>query len=142
RTGLAQQQFELFFQPQVEDGRILGAEGLLRWRHPSQGYVSPANFIPMAEESGLIVPLGEWVLRTACEQLERWSHDPMLRELVVAVNVSPRQFYQEQFVDQVLGALALTGAPPTRLKIELTEGLLLTDIDDTIAKMVRLKQHG
>ncbi|MFC7205483.1 putative bifunctional diguanylate cyclase/phosphodiesterase [Comamonas endophytica] len=142
RTGLAQQQFELFFQPQVEDGSIIGAEGLVRWRHPGKGFVSPANFIPLAEESGLIVPLGEWVLRTACEQLARWAQDPALSELVVAVNVSPRQFYQAQFVDQVLAALAVTGAPPSRLKLELTEGLLLTDIDDTIAKMVQLKQHG
>jgi len=142
RTGLAHKQFELFYQPQVEDGRIIGAEGLVRWRHPSKGFVSPANFIPLAEESGLIVPLGEWVLHTACEQLERWSRDPALSDLVVAVNVSPRQFYQAQFVDQVLAALALSGAPPSRLKLELTEGLLLTDIDDTIAKMVQLKQHG
>ncbi|MET1113638.1 MAG: EAL domain-containing protein [Comamonas sp.] len=142
RTGLAQEQFELFFQPQVENGHIMGAEGLLRWRHPSQGFVSPANFIPLAEESGLIVPLGEWVLHTACRQLERWSHDPALSHLVVAVNVSPRQFYQAQFVDQVLAAVALSGALPARLKLELTEGLLLTDIDDTIAKMVQLKQHG
>ena len=142
RTGLAQQQFELFFQPQVEDGHIIGAEGLLRWRHPAQGFISPANFIPLAEESGLIVPLGEWVLRTACEQLARWSHDPAMAQMVVAVNVSPRQFYQAQFVDQVLAALALSGAPPSRLKLELTEGLLLTDIDDTIDKMVQLKQHG
>ena len=142
RTGLAQQQFELFFQPQVEGGSIIGAEGLLRWRHPGQGFISPANFIPLAEESGLIVPLGEWVLHTACEQLARWAHDPAMAQMVVAVNVSPRQFYQAQFVDQVLAALALSGAPPSRLKLELTEGLLLTDIDDTIEKMVQLKQHG
>ncbi|WP_159911833.1 bifunctional diguanylate cyclase/phosphodiesterase [Pantoea sp. 18069] len=142
RTGLAQQQFELFYQPQVEDGRVIGAEGLLRWRHPGQGFVSPANFIPLAEESGLIVPLGEWVLNTACAQLARWSHDPAMASLVVAVNVSPRQFHQAQFVDQVLAALAINGAPPSRLKLELTEGLLLTDIDDTIDKMVQLKQHG
>ncbi len=142
RTGLAQQQFELFYQPQVEDGTISGAEGLLRWHHPIQGFVSPAAFIPLAEESGLIVPLGEWVLHAACAQLARWARQPDMAALVLAVNVSPRQFHQTQFVDQVLGALAQNGAPASRLKLELTEGLLLTDVDDTIAKMVQLKQHG
>lgn len=142
RTGLAQQQFELYYQPQVEDGKISGAEGLLRWHHPQQGFVSPAAFIPLAEESGLIVPLGEWVLHAACAQLALWAGQPDMAGLLLAVNVSPRQFHQPQFVTQVLQALAHSGAPAKRLKLELTEGLLLTDVDDTIAKMMQLKQHG
>lgn len=142
RTGLAQGQFELFYQPQMACGRISGAEGLLRWRHPQRGEVPPADFIPLAEATGLIVPLGEWVLHTACAQLARWAGMPGMDSLVLAVNVSPRQFHQAQFVAQVLDALQQSGAPPARLKLELTEGLLLDDIDDTIDKMVQLKQHG
>ncbi|MFT4241571.1 MAG: EAL domain-containing protein [Acidovorax sp.] len=142
RAGLAQGQFELYYQPQVERGCITGAEALLRWRHPRDGFVSPAHFIPLAEETGLILPLGEWVLRAACEQLARWAQDPLLGRLSLAVNVSPRQFHQSGFVAQVLAALAVTGADGRSLKLELTEGLLLADVEDTIQKMGQLRGYG
>ena len=142
RAGLAQSQFELYYQPQIEHGRITGAEALLRWRHPSNGFISPAQFIPLAEESGLILPLGEWVLKSACERLALWAQQPGLAALSLAVNVSPRQFHQTGFVPQVLAALAGAGADGHRLKLELTEGLLLEDVEDTIEKMGQLRAYG
>ncbi len=142
RIGLEQGQFELFYQPQKDRDRIIGCEALLRWHHPQDGFVSPAAFIPLAEETGLILPLGEWVLRSACEQLARWAQDPAFAHLSLAVNVSPRQFHEPGFVDQVLAALAGTSADANRLELELTEGLLLQDIEDTIRKMVQLKGYG
>ncbi len=142
RTGLRQGQFELFYQPQVVHGRITGAEALLRWRHPQRGFVSPAEFIPLAEECGLILPLGEWVLQDACQRLAQWSQRPGLSHLSVSVNVSPRQFHQGGFVAQVLQALASTGADARHLKLELTEGLLLQDVEDTIDKMGQLRAYG
>jgi EAL domain-containing protein (putative c-di-GMP-specific phosphodiesterase class I) len=142
RTGLAQGQFELFYQPQMDNGRINGCEVLLRWRHPRDGFVSPAAFVPLAEDTGLILPLGEWVLQTACQQLAAWAQQPALAHLSLAVNVSPRQFHQAGFVPQVLAALASTGADARRLKLELTEGLLLQDVEDTIEKMAQLKGYG
>ncbi|WP_026436529.1 EAL domain-containing protein [Acidovorax sp. JHL-9] len=142
RAGLAQGQFELYYQAQIEQGRITGAEALLRWRHPQGGFISPAQFIPLAEESGLILPLGEWVLKTACERLALWSEQPGLASLCLAVNVSPRQFHQADFVPQVLAALAGTGADGHLLKLELTEGLLLDDVEDTIEKMGQLRAYG
>lgn len=142
RVGLAQGQFELFYQAQLEYGRVIGAEALLRWHHPQQGLVSPATFIPLAEETGFVIELGKWVLHAACTQLARWREDEAMSSLVLAVNVSPRQFHQIDFVDQVLAALTSTGASGRQLKLELTEGLLLKDVDDTIDKMVRLKSYG
>ncbi len=142
RTALAENQFELYYQAQVCDGRVLGAEALVRWHHPQAGFVSPGQFIPLAEESGLILPLGQWVLESACRQLVRWAADPRLAPLKLAVNVSPRQFSQPDFTDQVLAALASTGANPQRLELELTEGLLLQDVEGTISKMAALKAYG
>ena len=142
RAGLEQGQFELFYQAQMDHGRITGCECLLRWRHPRDGFVSPAAFVPLAEETGLILPLGEWVLQTACRQLAAWARQPALAHLTLAVNVSPRQFHQAAFVSQVLAALAGSGADARHLKLELTEGLLLQDVEDTIAKMVQLKGYG
>ncbi|MGB6241917.1 MAG: EAL domain-containing protein [Castellaniella sp.] len=142
RVGLDHDQFELFYQPQVSRGGIIGCEALLRWKHPRDGYISPASFIPLAEDSGLILPLGDWVLRTACRQLAAWTAHPTLSSLRVAVNVSPRQFRQPDFVDQVLAALASAGAHAHLLELELTEGLLLQNIEDTIQKMRRLKEQG
>ena len=142
RAGLAQGQFELYYQPQVDNGRITGAEALLRWRHPRDGFVSPAQFIPLAEESGLILPIGEWALQAACERLALWAQQPALAGLTLAVNVSPRQFHQSCFVPQVLAALARAGAEGSRLKLEMTEGLLLADVEDTIAKMSTLRSYG
>ena len=142
RTGLVLGHFELFFQPQVEHGRIIAAEALLRWHHPTRGFVSPAVFIPLAEESGLILPLGQWVLDQACMTLARWADDPVLAPLALAVNVSPRQFRQPDFVQQVLSTLAMTGATARRLKLEITEGLLLQDVDDSASRMTELKAYG
>ena len=142
RAGLAQGQFELYYQPQVDNGRITGAEALLRWRHPRDGFVSPAQFIPLAEESGLILPIGEWALQAACERLALWAQQPALAGLTLAVNVSPRQFHQSCFVPQVLAALARAGAEGSHLKLEMTEGLLLADVEDTIAKMSTLRSYG
>ena len=123
-------------------GKVIGAEGLLRWKHPEKGFVPPAQFIPLAEETGVILPLGEWVLQAACKQLAKWARHPRYSQLVLAVNVSPKQFHQSGFVEQVLKALAEHGANAKFLKLELTEGMLLSDMDDTIAKMNRLKSYG
>ncbi len=142
RVGLAQGQFELYYQPQIDHGRITGAEALLRWRHPRDGFISPAHFIPLAEETGLILPLGEWVLQAACRRLAAWAQQPDLASLSLAVNVSPRQFHQSGFVSQVLAALAGAGADGHQLKLEMTEGLLLQDVEDTIDKMGQLKGYG
>jgi EAL domain-containing protein (putative c-di-GMP-specific phosphodiesterase class I) len=142
RAGLQAGEFELFYQPQVEMGKVIGAEGLLRWKHPEKGFVPPAHFIPLAEETGVILPLGDWVLQAACQQLAKWAKHPRYAQLVLSVNVSPKQFHQSGFVEQVLKALAEHGADARRLKLELTEGMLVSDVDDTIAKMMRLKSYG
>ncbi|MFN9727702.1 EAL domain-containing protein [Acidovorax sp.] len=142
RTGLAEGQFELYYQPQIDRGRITGAEALLRWRHPQSGFISPAQFIPVAETTGLIFPLGEWVLQSACKTLSRWAHQPAFAQLSLAVNVSPRQFHQSGFVPQVLAALAGSGSEGQRLKLELTESLLLADVQDTVDKMGQLRAYG
>lgn len=122
RSALELGQFELHYQAQVQAGRITGAEALVRWRHPQSGYVPPAQFIPLAEETGLILALGDWVLRTACAQLALWARRPRLADLKLAVNISPRQFGQSDFAAQVLAAIAGSGADPRRLELELTEG--------------------
>jgi diguanylate cyclase (GGDEF)-like protein/PAS domain S-box-containing protein len=143
REGLRKEQFRLCYQPQVDrDGRIVGAEALVRWDCPGRGIVSPAEFVPVAEESGLILPLGHWVLRTACAQLAAWAARPACAQLTLAVNVSAAQFGRADFVDQVLQVLSMTGADPRRLKLELTESLLVDKIDEVIAKMSALKQRG
>ncbi|KEH14394.1 hypothetical protein GY15_05770 [Delftia sp. 670] len=142
REGLVRSQFVLYYQPQMAHGRIVGAEGLLRWNHPREGLVPPSLFVSLAEETGLIQQLGEWVLGEACRQLAQWAADPEMACMVLAVNVSPRQFHQARFVEQVLQALKEHGANPRLLKLELTESLLLADVDDTAAKMATLKAHG
>jgi predicted signal transduction protein with EAL and GGDEF domain len=143
REGLKKSQLLLYFQPQVDDtGRITGAEALVRWQHPKRGLVSPAAFIPLAEETGLILPLGNWVLENACRQLVDWATTPAGAALSIAVNVSAGELHQEDFVEQVLSVLERTGADPKKLKLELTESLLLDDVEDTIAKMTRLKAAG
>ena len=143
RQAVAQQDFVLYYQPQVEaTGQVTGAEVLVRWLHPERGLVSPAEFIPLAEDTGLILPLGQWVLTTACQQLARWASHPQRGQLTLAVNVSERQFHQTDFVEQVLSTLRQTGARASQLKLELTEGLLVTQFDDVIAKMSALKAHG
>ncbi len=143
RAALLKDQFKLYFQPQVNrTGQITGAEVLIRWPHPERGMVSPAAFIPLAEETGLILALGNWVLETACTQLTQWAGDNRLGGLSLSVNVSQRQFRQPDFVPFVIDLLRYTGANPQRLKLELTESLLASDIDDITTKMKALKAHG
>ena len=143
RNALAQQQFILYYQPQVTDnGRVTGAEALVRWQHPHRGLVSPLDFIALAEETGLILPLGHWVLETACTQLAKWANDPLTDLLTLAVNVSANQLHHADFVKQVLAILDRTGANPRRLKLELTESLLVSNVEATIAKMSLLKAQG
>lgn len=143
RAGLAQNQFTLAFQPQVSiGGKCHGAEVLLRWQHSGRQAVSPAEFIPLAEETGIILPLGQWVLEAACTQLALWAHQPDMAHLSLAVNVSPRQFHHPEFVEQVLATVQRTGASAARLKLELTEGMLVSNVEDVIAKMVQLKSAG
>jgi len=143
REALRKQEFELYYQMQVNhEGRILGAEVLLRWIHPQRGLISPLQFIPLAEESGLILPIGRWVLERACQQIKIWESDERSRKLQLAVNVSGRQFRQTNFVHQVSEIIARTGINPMRLKLELTESIVLDDVDDTIAKMHALKEIG
>ncbi|MDD2881860.1 MAG: EAL domain-containing protein [Rhodoferax sp.] len=143
RQAVYQQQFLLHYQPQVVGaGRLTGAEVLVRWQHPQRGMVSPAEFIPLAETSGLILSIGQWVLETACTQLAIWAAQPAMAHLMVAVNVSPRQFHQPDFVDTVLATLARTQANPKRLKLELTESMLVDDMEGVIAKMSELKAKG
>ena len=143
RRALEEKQFLLHYQAQVvSEGRITGAEVLVRWQHPLRGMVSPAEFIPFAEETGLILPLGHWVLESACTQLASWASRPEMAHLTVAVNVSAHQFRQADFVEQVLTVLKTTGANPQRLKLELTETLLVSHIEDVIDKMFALKAKG
>jgi diguanylate cyclase (GGDEF)-like protein/PAS domain S-box-containing protein len=143
RRGLREHQFLLFYQPQVgAEGQLTGVEALVRWRHPVRGLTTPNEFIPLAEETGLILPLGQWVLETACARLAVWRKDPGKAHLSMAVNVSARQFHHPDFVDQVLATLAGSGADPQRLKLELTESLFLADVEDTILKMTTLKAAG
>lgn len=143
RNAVRDQQFILHYQPQVNrDGRLTGAEALVRWQHGQRGMVSPDDFIPLAEETGLILPLGHWVLDTACRQLAVWAKEPRLEALTLAVNISAQQFNQPDLVDQVLAVLKETGANPSRLKLELTESMLVADVDDVIKKMSALKRAG
>lgn len=142
-NAIARQQFHLVFQPQVRQGHtLMGAEALLRWIHPQRGHVPTAEFIPLAEESGLVLPIGAWVLDAACRQLAAWAGQAGLCELKISVNVSALQFQQEDFVEQVLSLLARTGARPDHLKMELTESLMVTDVDSTIEKMHALRDAG
>jgi diguanylate cyclase (GGDEF)-like protein/PAS domain S-box-containing protein len=143
RHALEQSQLLLFFQSQVyHNGAIIGAEVLLRWLHPERGLVSPLDFIPLAEDTGLILPIGQWVLDTACCQLKLWETHAGARHLQLAVNVSARQFRQPGFVEQVLQTIARHAINPILLKLELTETLVLDNVDDTIAKMIQLKESG
>ncbi len=143
RKALASGQMQLYYQAQINrDRSIIGAEALLRWRHPQRGLLTPDVFLALAEETGLILPIGRWVLQTVCQQLATWSRYDVSRDLRLAINVSARQFRQAGFVDEVQRILAETGADPSRLKIELTERLVVEDVADTIAKMAALKALG
>ena len=143
REALAQGQFALHYQPQfTPEGCIVGAEVLLRWQHPERGMVSPAQFIAVAEESDLILHIGQWVLRTACQQLALWQQDPRSSHLQLSVNVSVRQFRQPEFVRQVTEILQETGVRSHLLTLELTESLVLDNVDDAIEKMHQLRTKG
>jgi diguanylate cyclase (GGDEF)-like protein/PAS domain S-box-containing protein len=143
REALLNSQFVLHFQPQMEGAnRLVGAEALVRWQHPVKGLMGPDQFIPVAEETGMILQLGEWVLETACTQLAAWAFDSRKSQLSLAVNVSTRQFRQADFVEGVLAVVKRTGANPHRLKLELTESLLLENTEDVIEKMAVLKSVG
>ncbi len=143
REALHKESFALHYQPQLsEGGAVVGVEALVRWHLQGHGMVSPAEFIPLAEKTGLILPLGRWILRTACMQLAAWARAPARRHLTMAVNVSAGQFQQDDFVQQVREVLAETGAPAGQLKIELTESLMLHQIEDVIARMKALRAVG
>lgn len=143
REALRLKRFVLHYQPQVNDrGVTIGVEGLVRWDDPTRGLVPPGEFIALMEENGLILLLGEWVIETACQQLVRWASNPELSHLTIAVNVSASQFHQSDFTDKVIAALDRTGANPSLLKLELTESLLVTQMEWVVAKMSRLKLRG
>jgi diguanylate cyclase (GGDEF)-like protein/PAS domain S-box-containing protein len=142
RLALKEKQFLLFYQAQMARGRVVGAEALLRWNHPTRGILAPGEFIRLAEETGLILEIGEWVLHEACQQLAQWAHKRETRHITLAVNISARQFRQNDFVQKVLHAIAVSGADPKRLKLELTESMLVENIEDVIAKMSALKEDG
>jgi EAL domain-containing protein (putative c-di-GMP-specific phosphodiesterase class I) len=138
RQALTDNEFELYFQAQYDTANsLVGAETLLRWNHPDQGVVAPGLFIDIAEHTGLIVPIGDWILRSACEHLSS-----LKTELVLAVNVSPRQFSDPGFVDQLKQVLLETGADPNRLKFEITESLAMANIEHTIVTMNQIRELG
>lgn len=144
RQAIQAGQLELYYQPQVSgsSGRIVGAEALLRWQHPQRGLVPPGDFVPHAERTGLILPLGQWVLEQACVQLAAWAQQPAMKDLVLAVNVSAQQFKATDFAEQVLATLARTGAQAKLLKLELTESIFAGNIDEIVGMMNKLKDQG
>lgn len=143
RDALLRGELLLHYQPQVDgDGRVFGAEALVRWLHPARGLVPPGDFIPLAERSGLMPALGDWVLQAACRQLAAWRDDPATASLRLAVNVSASQFAQPGFEQRVLDILQRAGAAPRQLKLELTESTLAHNLEEVVAKMQFLSRHG
>jgi diguanylate cyclase (GGDEF)-like protein len=142
RLAIKSEQFVLYFQPLISHGVPIGAEALIRWQHPVRGLLPPGAFIPLAEQSDLILPLGDWVLESACRRLAGWTADPLTAELTLSINVSARQFCQSDFTDHVVAALEHTGARPEQLKIELTESSVVENTEDVIAKMMQLRAVG
>jgi diguanylate cyclase (GGDEF)-like protein len=143
RQGIESGQFQLDYQPQIgPDGAIAGAEALVRWRHPARGLVLPNEFIALAEDTGMILPLGQWVVEAACRQLAQWACDPATARLKLAINVSARQFQQPDFVQKISATLESTGANASRLTLELTESVLVDNVEDIIEKMLALKARG
>lgn len=143
REAIEEQQFELYFQPKVnaQTFRLVGAEALLRWHHPERGTIAPDDFIPIAEETGLIVPLGQWVLNEACRQVAAWSESPIGR-VPVSVNISSHQFRDSGLVSDVLSAIANAGIKTTDIELEITESVLLQDVDRTLIELKALKEAG
>ncbi len=142
RQAIETGQFVLYYQPQIDRNRLSGAEALIRWQHPWRNILPPGEFIPLAEETGLILPLGKWVLEAACKQIAAWADRKPASRLSIAVNISARQFHQPDFVEQVLSALDRSGANPNNLRLELTESLLVENVEEVIAKMTELKARG
>jgi diguanylate cyclase (GGDEF)-like protein len=143
RHAIERDELRLYYQPQVDrEGRVIGAEALLRWSRPDHGLVSPAHFIPLAEETGLILPIGQWVLDTACAQLRDWRADPRARTLRLAINVSGRQFHQPDFVARVAESIRRHDIDPALLKLELTESVVLENVEEVIARMRALRELG
>ena len=143
RQGLNRQELRLHYQPVVdESGTAIGVEALVRWQHPQRGSILPGEFIDLAEKTDLIISVGQWVLRAACEQLVIWAAEPATRDLSIAVNVSVRQFRHPEFVDSVVACIRNSGVRPHRLKLELTESLLADRMEITIEKMGMLKGLG
>ena len=142
-NALKNQEFVLYYQPQVDrQGAIIGVEALMRWQHPRRGLVMPVDFIPLAEESGLILPLGQWALATVCDQLADWAGQPHAAHLSISVNVSARQFRDPEFVDRVMAEIRRTGIRAGLLKLELTESLLADGVEVTLARMDLLRALG
>ena len=142
RQAIKTNQFALYYQPQLDRGLLTGAEALIRWNHPRRGIVSPHEFVPLAEETGLILPLGSWILEAACAQIAAWTNRREGAHLEIAVNISAREFRQPKFVEQVLRVLDRTGANPRNLKLELNQSVLNGNIEDVISRMLELKSHG
>ncbi len=143
REALWQRQFELFYLPQVDtNGTILGAEALIRWRHPTRGYVPPGEFIPLAEETGLMSQIGRWVMEEACQSLMQWARTPHLRQLTLSVNVSASQFLDADFETGLVEMLGRYGIDPTRLKLEITESVMVHNMAAVASKMQALRALG
>jgi diguanylate cyclase (GGDEF)-like protein/PAS domain S-box-containing protein len=143
RLALVKEEFELHYQPQADmQGRIIGAEALVRWADPQRGLITPAEFIPLAEETGFISQLGQWILSHACKRLQRWTDDPLTRHLSLSVNISAIQFRHPDFVSTVIQIIQATGIDPTKLKLEVTESMLIERLDEAIVKMNTLKERG
>jgi diguanylate cyclase (GGDEF)-like protein/PAS domain S-box-containing protein len=142
RRAVRNHELLLYYQPQVSCGRVIGAEALVRWDHPVRGILAPGEFIGLAEETGLILPLGDWVLETAFRQIAAWANRDETAGIVVAVNISVRQFRQPDFVERVLEVLERTGADPKKIKLEITESMLVEKIEEVIARMTALRSHG
>lgn len=143
RMALEQGQFELHYQGRVdENGAVIGAEALLRWQHPDRGMVSPAEFIVLSEQTGLILPIGNWVLNEACATIKSWEKKPETRPLVLSINISPLQLRHADFVDTVAASITNSGIDPSKLELEITESMLHSDIDLIIGKMNALQKQG
>ncbi len=142
RLAIKEKDFRLYYQAQMERGILTGAEALVRWNHSKRGSLTPDKFIPLAERTGLILPLGQWVMESACQQIAAWGPRKSTADLTIAVNISARQLLDPDFVKNVLQALDRTGADPRKLKLELTESMFVNDLEDVVAKMTELKSHG
>jgi diguanylate cyclase (GGDEF)-like protein len=142
RQAIQRKDFRVYYQPQVDRGVLVGAEALIRWIHPKRGYLPPDEFIPLAEQTGLILSIGDWVLETACQQIAVWAARTSTAHLTMAVNISARQLLNPDFVKNVRATLLRTGANPRRLKLELTESMFVNDLEDVVGKMTELRAHG